>query len=123
MVGLGETKEEIKVIFDQVGTPTWAHDLANAIFTIINADKWVGGIYHFSNEGACSWYDFAKEIMDLYNLKCKVIPVHSSEFETKAERPHYSVLDKTKIKQTYGIEIPHWKDSLKNYMQSPAYII
>lgn len=113
MVNLGETKDEIKVIFDQIGTPTFAEDLAATILKIVLGDKWVGGIYHYTNEGVCSWYDFAKEIMDVYNLKCKVIPIHTDEYPTPALRPHYSVLDKTKIKETYGVEIPHWKDSLK----------
>jgi len=113
MVGLGQTKEEIKVIFDQIGTPTYAEDLAAAILKIALECKWVGGIYHYTNEGVCSWYDFAKEIMDAYGLNCKVLPIHTDEYPTKAERPHYSVLDKTKIKETFDIEIPHWKDALK----------
>ena len=112
MVNLGKTKNEIKVIFDQIGTPTSAHDLANAIICILKSDKWVGGIFHYSNEGVCSWYDFAWEIMNTFGLTCKVIPIHTSEYPTKAERPHYSVLDKTKIKEIYGIHIPYWKESL-----------
>lgn len=119
MVNLGEEKEELKVIFDQVGTPTYAIDLARAIMEIVDAKKWVGGIYHFTNEGVCSWYDFAQAIMEIYKLPCKVIPVHSSEYQTKAERPHYSVLDKTKIKETYGIEIRHWRDALTSCLMIP----
>lgn len=113
MIKLGREKDELKVVFDQVGTPTFAEDLVSVIFTIINSDKWVGGIYHYTNEGICSWYDFAATIMDLYKLNCKVLPVYSNEYLTKAKRPYYSVLDKTKIKKTYNIEIPYWQDSLK----------
>ena len=115
MLRLTAEKEALQVVFDQVGTPTYAGDLALAIFSIIEAEKYEGneGVYHFSNEGACSWYDFAQEIASaMRHDKCKVIPCHSSEFPSKVTRPPYSVLDKTKIKATFGIEIPHWRDSM-----------
>ena len=113
MIKLGGERDELNVVFDQVGTPTFADDLAEVICKIIMSDKWVGGIYNYTNEGICSWYDFAVAIMELYDLDCKVHPVHSNDYQTKAERPLYSVLDKTKIKETYGIDIPYWRDSLK----------
>lgn len=115
MLRLTAEKEALQVVFDQVGTPTYAGDLALAIFSIIEAEKYEGneGVYHFSNEGACSWYDFAQEIASaMRHDKCRVIPCHSSEFPSKVTRPPYSVLDKTKIKATFGIEIPHWRDSM-----------
>ncbi|MBO7142334.1 MAG: dTDP-4-dehydrorhamnose reductase [Bacteroidales bacterium] len=118
MASLGATKEELGVVFDQVGTPTYAADLAQAIAAIITkteqGDKnFVDGIYHFSDEGVCSWYDFTVAIMGLYNLKCRIKPLHTEEYPTPANRPAYSVLDKTKIKTTFGIDIPHWYESLK----------
>lgn len=103
----------ISVVSDQIGTPTYAQDLADAIFGIIESgmlDK--TGIYHYTNEGVCSWYDFAKEICDMSGHLCDVRPCRTSDYPSKTRRPHYSVLDKTKIKETFGIEIPHWKDSL-----------
>ena len=115
MLRLTAEKEALNVVFDQVGTPTYAGDLALAIFSIIEGDKYAGneGIYHFSNEGVCSWYDFAREIATaMCHDKCNVMPCHSSEFPSKVTRPPFSVLDKTKIKQTFGIEIPHWRDSM-----------
>jgi len=112
MIRLGKEKPELGVIFDQVGTPTYARDLAIAIMTAINKGI-VPGIYHFSNEGVISWYDFTKAIHRIAGITtCKVRPLHTSEYPTPAARPHYSVLDKTKIKQTYGIDIPYWEDSL-----------
>lgn len=118
MVTLGKTKSEINVVFDQIGTPTYAADLANAILTIINKtdenpENFKPGIYHFSNEGVCSWYDFTSAIMQIFNLNCNVKPIHTSEYPTPAKRPAFSLLDKTKIKQTYSITIPHWYESLK----------
>ena len=103
----------ISVVSDQIGTPTYAQDLADAISGIIESgmlDK--TGIYHYTNEGVCSWYDFAKEICDMSGHLCDVLPCRTSDYPSKTRRPHYSVLDKTKIKETFGIEIPHWKDSL-----------
>ena len=112
MLRLGREKQELGVIFDQIGTPTYARDLAMAIMTAINKGI-VPGIYHFTNEGVTSWYDFTKAIHRIAGITtCHVCPLHTSEYPTPAARPHYSVLDKTKIKQTYGIEIPHWEVSL-----------
>ena len=114
MIRLGKEREALGVIFDQVGTPTYARDLARAIFAAIRQGV-VPGIYHFSNEGVCSWYDFTKAIHRLAGITtCSVKPLHTSEYPTKAKRPHYSVLDKTKIKETYHIEIPYWMDSLQS---------
>ena len=113
MIRLGKERESLGVIFDQVGTPTYARDLARAIFAAIRQGV-VSGIYHFSNEGVCSWYDFTKAIHRLAGITtCNVKPLHTSEYPTKAKRPHYSVLDKTKIKEIYHIEIPYWMDSLQ----------
>ena len=112
MIRLGKEKPELGVIFDQIGTPTYARDLAVAIFAAINQGV-VPGIYHFSNEGVISWYDFTKAIHRIAGIAtCHVRPLHTAEYPTPANRPHYSVLDKTKIKQTYGIEVPYWEESL-----------
>ena len=112
MIRLGKEKTELGVIFDQIGTPTYARDLAVAIFAAINKGI-VPGIYHFSNEGVISWYDFTKAIHRIAGITtCQVRPLHTSEYPTPAARPHYSVLDKTKIKTTYGIEVPYWEESL-----------
>ena len=112
MLYLTATKPQLKVVFDQAGTPTYAGDLANTILTIIK--KPVEGIYHFSNEGVCSWYDFTKIIAEYSGqTQCDILPCHSEEFPSKVKRPAYSVLDKTKVKETYGIMIPYWTDSLK----------
>lgn len=113
MIRLGQEKPELDVIFDQIGTPTYAGDLAAAIMAAINHGI-VPGIYHFSNEGVISWYDFTKAIHRIAGItSCHVKPLHTAEYPTPAARPHYSVLDKTKIKQTYGIEIPYWEESLE----------
>lgn len=113
MLRLGKERESLGVVFDQIGTPTYANDLARAIFAAINQGI-VPGVYHFSNEGVCSWYDFTLAIHRLAGITtCKVSPLHTDEFPAKAPRPHYSVLDKTKIKKAYGIEISHWEESLK----------
>jgi len=119
---LAGEKESLNVVFDQIGTPTYAGDLARAIDAVVR--KYIGakpeeqkrlcGIYHFSNEGVCSWYDFAKEIVAQTGSNCKVNPVTSEQFPAKAPRPHYSVLDKSKIKATFGIEIPHWRVPIAN---------
>ena len=112
MIRLGKERESLGVIFDQVGTPTYARDLARVIFEAIRQGV-VPGVYHFSNEGVCSWYDFTKAIHRLAGItSCVVKPLHTSEYPTKAKRPHYSVLDKTKIKKIYTIEIPYWRESL-----------
>ena len=114
MIRLGKERDSLGVIFDQIGTPTYARDLARAIFAAIR-QRVVPGVYHFSNEGVCSWYDFTKAIHRLAGITtCSVKPLHTSEYPTKAMRPHYSVLDKTKIKETYHIEIPYWMDSLQS---------
>ena len=112
MLKLGAERDELKVISDQVGTPTYAIDLAEFISKIIKADSKAYGIYHYSNEGVASWYDFAKAIFDLSDTDVNVIPVPTSEYKTRAVRPAYSVMDKTKIKQTFGLQIPYWRDSL-----------
>lgn len=121
MQKLTAEKDSLKVVFDQVGTPTYAGDLADAITRIIETGQ-LGkqGIYHFSNEGVCSWYDFAREICELSGNTCNIQPCHSDEFPSKVKRPHFSVLDKTKIKDTFGIEVPYWKDSLKKCIRELA---
>lgn len=112
MIRLGHTKDELGVIFDQIGTPTYASDLARAIMAAVEHGV-VAGIYHYSDEGVASWYDFTKAIHRLAGITdCQVNPIHTSEYPTPAKRPAYSVLDKTKIKQTYGIRISHWEESL-----------
>lgn len=112
MLNLTATRPELKVVFDQVGTPTYAYDLAQAIVKII--ERPVEGIYHYSNEGVCSWYDFTKMIAEYSgHMDCNIQPCHSDEFPSPVKRPAFSVLDKTKIKQTFGITIPYWVDSLK----------
>lgn len=113
MLRLGKERPELGVVFDQIGTPTYAYDLAVAIMTAV--DKGVKpGIYHFSNEGVCSWYDFTKAIHRIAGItSCRVKPLHTSEYPTPATRPAYSVLDKTKIKETYGLDIPYWEESLE----------
>lgn len=110
---LGAERDTLNVVFDQVGTPTYADDLAAAAMRVLpRVQKGSHEIYHYANEGVCSWYDFAVEIMALSGLKCKVNPIHSAEYPTKAARPHFSVLDKTKIKKAFNLEIPYWKESL-----------
>ena len=114
MLMLGKDKPALKVVFDQVGTPTCARDLARAIVTVMTADQWHGGIYHYSNEGVISWYDFTLAIHRLAGITtCDVQPCHSDEFPAKAHRPAYSVLDKTKFKTTFGVTVPYWRDSLE----------
>ncbi len=112
MLRLGKEKDELKVIWDQTGTPTYAVDLANCIVSLIETSNQQFGIYHYSNEGVTSWYDFAKAIFEISNTTIKVIPVRTAEYVTKAARPAYSVMDKTKAKQNLKIEIPHWRESL-----------
>ncbi len=115
---IGGSMDEIKIVFDQIGTPTFAGDLAECILKIIkiseeNSSRFAPGIYHYSNEGVASWYDFALEIVNMQGLKTKVKPIETSEYPLPAPRPQYSVLNKRKIKDTFGIVIPHWKDSLR----------
>ena len=117
MIRLGQERDELGVIFDQIGTPTYARDLALAIMTVIDKGI-VPGVYHFSNEGVISWYDFAKAIHRIAGVKdCHVRPLHTVEYPTPAARPHYSVLDKSKIKETYQIGIPYWEESLRECIE------
>jgi len=114
MQNLTATRDTLKVVFDQVGTPTYAGDLAAVIGHIIGSgqlDK--TGVYHFSNEGVCSWFDFAKAICELSGNTCDIQPCYSEEFPSQVERPHFSVLDKSKLKSTFGVTVPYWTDSLK----------
>ena len=113
MLRLGKEKDSIRVVYDQIGSPTYAPDLASAILTIIESETWVPGVYHFTNEGVISWYDFAKAIFRISGVHCEVSPILSSEYKTLAVRPHYSVLDKSKIKLVFGVNIPYWEDSLQ----------
>lgn len=116
MLNLTSTKPELKVVFDQTGTPTYAQDLADALFSIIENRRFEGneGVYHYSDEGVCSWFDFTKMIAEYAgNTICDIRPCHSDEFPSKVVRPSYSVLDKTKFKETFGLKIPYWTDSLK----------
>lgn len=121
MLNLTATKPQLKVVFDQVGTPTYAYDLAKAIFDIIENRKYKGntGIYHYSNEGVCSWYDFTKMIAEYSGQTvCDILPCHSDEFPSPVTRPAYSVLDKSKVKETFGITIPYWTNSLKSCIKN-----
>lgn len=116
MLSLTSSKPELKVVFDQCGSPTYARDLAGAIVNIIDSRKYEGneGIYHYSNEGVCSWYDFTKMIAEIAgNTGCDILPCHSDEFPSPVIRPSYSVLDKSKFKQTFGLRVPYWTDSLR----------
>ena len=118
MQRLGKEREQLNVIVDQIGTPTWAADLAATILTILSSDiEDKAGIYHYSNEGVASWYDFAVEIMDQSKISCNVLPIPTTMYPTPAARPAYSVMNKQKIKDTFGIEIPHWKVSLKKCIE------
>lgn len=120
MLRLGEERDQISVVIDQIGTPTFAGDLAKVCLEIAQkAEKWKNGVnlYHYSNEGITSWYDFACEIMRIKKLNCKVSPIETFEYPTKAKRPHFSVLNKRKIKQDFKIEIPHWKESLMEMLK------
>ena len=121
MLNLTATKPQLNVVFDQVGTPTYAYDLANVIYDIVNERKFKenDGIYHFSNEGVCSWFDFTKMIAEYAgHTECDIHPCHSEEFPSPVKRPAYSVLDKTKIKATFGVEVPYWTESLKKCMKN-----
>jgi len=120
MLRLGRERDQLNVIFDQIGSPTYAKDLALSILAIIDSisdnltdfQKEVTSVYHFSNEGVCSWYDFAKAIFELSDIQCAVSPIETKDYPTPAKRPHYSVLNKATIKQSYPVNIPYWKDSL-----------
>ena len=113
MMRLGAEHSEIKVVCDQIGSPTYALDLAKAIYRVLLSHQWVEGIFHYSNEGVCSWYDFAKAIHRVAGIKgCNVCPIPTEEYPTAASRPFFSVLDKSRIKATYGADVPYWEDSL-----------
>ncbi|MGL5318494.1 MAG: dTDP-4-dehydrorhamnose reductase [Bacteroidales bacterium] len=112
MIRLGNERDRLNVVVDQIGTPTYASDLVDAIMAIVTAEHFVPGIFHFSNEGVCSWYDFTLAIHRLAGITCEVSPIDSVEYPTPAQRPYYSVLSKKKIRETYGIHIPHWEKSL-----------
>lgn len=118
MLKLAQSKDQLNVIYDQVGTPTYAVDLARVIIQLIEKDIKSYGVYHYSNEGVASWYDFAKAVFEFAEVDMTVLPVPSSAFVTRAKRPHYSVMDKTKIKAVMGIEIPYWRDSLNFCIQN-----
>lgn len=113
MIKLGTERDSLGVIFDQVGTPTYAADLADAILQLLRNETFVPGIYHFSDEGVCSWYDFTKTIHRMANITCDVKPIEAKDYPARTPRPHFSVLNKGKIKSTYGISIPHWEVSLE----------
>lgn len=114
MIALGKERNELKVVSDQIGTPTYAADLAKAIYQILMSHQWVEGIYHYSNEGACSWYDFTKAIHRIAGVEnCDVQPIPTEDYPTAAARPYYSILDKSLIRATYGVETPYWEDSLR----------
>ena len=113
MLKLGGEREELRIIWDQVGTPCYAIDLAGAILSIIESKSTAYGLYHYSNEGVTSWYDFATAIFELAGLPTRTVPIRTAEYPTKATRPAYSVMDKTKIKQALGLKIPHWRESLR----------
>jgi len=116
MLRLGAERDELGVIFDQVGTPTYARDLAKSCLEILVSSEKLdsrGKVYHFSNEGVASWYDFAKAIMEMGNLNCKMNPIETKNYPTPAKRPHYSVMNKSKIKADFGVKIPYWRNSLK----------
>lgn len=113
---LGKERDQLGFVFDQAGTPTYAGDLAEAILTVVTADEkgtFVPGIYHYSNEGVCSWYDFTVKVLQIAGIECNVRPIETKDYPTRAVRPPYSVLNKGKIKETYGITIPHWEESLR----------
>ena len=113
MMKLGSERDSLNVIFDQIGTPTYAADLADTILKLLSNETFVPGIYHFSDEGVCSWYDFTKSIHRIAGITCDVHPIETREYPTRTPRPHYSVLNKAKIKSTYAISIPHWEESLE----------
>src|SRR5690606_25168228 len=113
MIRLGKDRDELRVIFDQIGTPTYAGDLVTILVKIIREDIKKYGTYHYSNEGVASWYDFTKAIFDLGKVGCKVLPIKTKDYPTQAKRPAYSVMDKIKIKEAFHVEIPYWRDSLK----------
>ena len=125
MLRLGQERDELRVVFDQIGTPTHAKDLAQATLDIItqaatdeHKRNSMKGIFHYSNEGVCSWYDFALAIFELSGIQCSVYPIESRQYPTPAQRPHFSVLNKNKIKETFSLNIPHWRESLSTCLTS-----
>lgn len=121
MLRLADSQTEIKVVCDQIGTPTFARDLARAVVKVLQSHQWVPGIYHFTDEGAASWYDFAKAIFRIAGKDVKVTPIPTEDYPTPASRPSYSILDRTRIKATYGIEIPHWEEALADCLRQLGY--
>ena len=117
MLRLADSQKEVRVVSDQIGTPTYARDLACAILKVHQSHQWVAGIYHFTDEGAASWYDFAHAIFRIAGKKVKLVPIPTEDFPTPASRPAYSILDRSRIKATYGVEIPHWEESLEDCMK------
>ena len=117
MIKLGTERDSLNVIFDQIGTPTYAADLADTILKILSHETFTPGMYHFSDEGVCSWYDFTKTIHRIAGITCDVRPIETKDYPARTPRPHYSVLNKAKIKATYGITIPHWEESLERCMK------
>lgn len=118
---LAKEKSSLNIVFDQIGTPTFANDLAEVIVKIIDSNASDYGIYHYSNEGVASWYDFAKELIELQGIQCDVRPILTSQYPTPAKRPSYSVLNKAKIKSTFGIDIPYWKESLRKCIEEQSF--
>lgn len=116
MLNLMNSRDEISVVSDQIGSPTYARDLAELIKHIVDSGNWVPGIYHYSNEGRISWYDFAVKIRDTSGLDCRINPIPSSSFPTPAKRPHFSLLNKEKVRRTFGVEVPQWENSLENML-------
>jgi|SRR5690606_7139831 len=116
MIRLMNERDEINVIDDQIGSPTYARDLASASLNLLSSDRFQSGVFHYSNEGRISWYDFAVAIRRILKLNCKINPIPSSSYPTAAKRPHYSLLDKSKIKQVFGIAVPHWEQSLEEML-------
>lgn len=123
MLRLGHERDELSVVYDQIGTPTYAKDLAHVILHIINTHSMEYGVYHYSNEGVASWYDFAKAIFEICTIGVKLSPIRSEDHSAPAERPKFSVLDKSKIKNTFGLQIPHWKDSLSVALDALSKIV
>ena len=117
MLRKAETQNEVRVVCDQIGTPTYTRDLAKAIVRILRSHQWVPGIYHFSDEGAASWYDFAQAIFRIARRNIKVTPISTEDYPTPATRPFYSLLDRSRIKATYGVEIPHWEEALTDCLR------
>lgn len=117
MMKLGSERDSLNVIFDQIGTPTYAADLADTILKLLSSETFFPGIYHFSDEGVCSWYDFTKSIHRIAGITCDVHPIETRDYPTRTPRPHYSVLNKAKIKSIYGISIPHWEESLEKCIE------